>query len=125
MAPARESSQERRRKNDFASAVRIPDYYADAPQAWVCSINVATFAFSRIMKPLTKFYWALSKLLSTLVDIISPLCDDPSTADDPYAELQHIVLRSEGLSNHQRTVKWLDHPSLRGEQAIGPDGPAQ
>jgi hypothetical protein len=78
--------------------------YADAPQACFRIIN-ATFAVSRVRKPLTKFYWALSKLPATLVDTIGPLCDDPSTAEDPYAELQRIVLRPYGLSDRQRTVK--------------------
>ncbi len=61
MTPSRELSQEHRRENDFAGTDHIPDYYADALQAWFRSIN-ATFAVSRVMKPLTKFHWALSKL---------------------------------------------------------------
>jgi hypothetical protein len=39
-----------------------------------------------------------------LVDTIGLLCDDPSAS----AELQRKVLPSYGLSDHQRTVKWLD-----------------
>ncbi len=74
-----------------AAAVRIPNYYIDAPQAWFHSIN-ATFTVSRIKKPLTKFYWALSKQLSTLVDNIGTLCDHASTATNPYTKLQRIVL---------------------------------
>jgi hypothetical protein len=111
MTPLRELSQERRHESDFAGTVGIPDYYADALQAWFHSIN-ATFAISRVMKPLTKFHWVLSKLPSTLVDTIGPLCHNPSVVDDPYAKLQRIVLHSYGLSEHQRIIKWLDHPSL-------------
>jgi hypothetical protein len=73
----------------FAGAVHIPDYYTEAPQAWFRSIN-ATFAVSCIKKPFTKFYWALSKLPSSLVNTICSLCDDASTAADPYAKLQRI-----------------------------------
>jgi hypothetical protein len=73
-----------------------------------------SIAVSRVTKSLTKFYWALSKLPSTLVNTIGPHSDDPSDSADPDAELQHIVLRSYGLSNHQRMVKWLEHPGLGG-----------
>jgi hypothetical protein len=64
--------------NDFAGTVRIPDYYS------------ATFAISPVTKPLTKLNWALSKLPSTLLDTIGPLCDDPSIVDSLYVELQSI-----------------------------------
>jgi hypothetical protein len=101
---------QRHREDDFAGAVCIPDYYTDAPQAWFRSINT-TFAVSHVTKPLTKFYWTLSKLLLTLVDTIGPLFDDASTTANPYTELHCIVLFSHGLSDHQRTVKWLDHPA--------------
>jgi hypothetical protein len=105
------SLKERRRENDFAGTVCIPDYYADALQAWFHSIN-ATCAVSRVMKPLTKFHWALSKLPTTLVDTIGLLCHNHSIIDDPYTELQHIVLHSYSLSEHQRIIKCLDHPGL-------------
>jgi hypothetical protein len=91
------------------------------------SINT-TFAVSRVTKPLTKFYWALSKLPSTWVDIdtIGPLCDNPSATDDPYAELQHIVLRSYGLMQRPPEDRQMDgQPRPWGEQAIGPDGQTQ
>jgi hypothetical protein len=58
--------------------VRLPDYYADSPQAWFCSID-ATFAASRVTKSLTKFDWALSKLPFSLIDSISLLCKRPAT----------------------------------------------
>jgi hypothetical protein len=90
-------SQEHRCKNDFAGTVCIPASYGKAPQAWFRSINV-TFAVSRVTMPLTKFHWGLSKLPATLVDTIGPLCHNPSIVDYPYAELQHIVLHTQGLS---------------------------
>jgi hypothetical protein len=111
MAPSRELSQERCCENDFTGTVRIPDYYADALQAWFRSIN-ATFAVSRVMKPLTEFHWALSKLQATLVDTIGPLCHNLSIVNDPYDELQRTLLGSYGLSEQQRIIKWLDHPGL-------------
>jgi hypothetical protein len=94
---------------EYASPVRLPDYYADSPQAWFCSID-ATFAASSITKKLTKFNWALTKLPFSLIDSIGPLCKRPATYLDPYQELQGILLRSYGLSTSQRTGKWLDHP---------------
>jgi hypothetical protein len=94
---------------EYAASVRLPDYYADYPQAWFCNID-ATFAASRITKSLTKFNWALSKLPLSLIDSIGPLCKRPATYRDPYQELQDILLSSYGLSASQRTGKWLDHP---------------
>ncbi len=88
--------------------VRLPDYYADSPQAWFCSID-ETFATSKVTKSLTKFDWALSKLPFSLIDSISLLCKRPATYADPYQELQDILLCSCGLSISQRTSKWLDH----------------
>ncbi len=32
--------------------------------------------------------------------------------EDTYKELQSIVLRSYSLSEHQKIIKWLDHPGL-------------
>jgi hypothetical protein len=59
----------------------LPDYYADLPQAWLCSIDAA-FAASKVTSSFTKFNWALSKLPFSLIDSISPLC--PSSYRDPY-----------------------------------------
>ncbi len=78
---------------------------------WFRSIN-STFAVSHVTKPITKFHWALSKLPTTLVDTIGPLCDDPGSVEDLYKKLQRIVLHSYDLSEHQKIVKWLDHPGL-------------
>ncbi len=57
-----------------AAPVRLPDFYADSPQpqAWFFSIN-AMFAASKITASLTKFNFALSKLLFSLIDTIGPL----------------------------------------------------
>jgi len=96
---------------EFAGPVRLPDHYADSPQAWFCSIN-ATFAASWFTRSLTKFPWALSKLPFTLIESIGPLCKNPSANADPYQELQDILLRSYSLSASQRTGKWLGHPGL-------------
>jgi hypothetical protein len=84
---------------EFASAVRLPDYYADSPQAWFCSID-ATFAASRVTRSITKFH------------SIGPLCRNPTAYADPYQELLDILLRSYGLSASQRTAKWFDQPGL-------------
>jgi hypothetical protein len=86
----------------FAGPVRLPDHYADSPQAWFCSID-ATFAASWLTRSLTKFHWALSKLPFTLIDSIGLLCRNPSAYADLYQELQDILLRSCGLSTSQRT----------------------
>jgi hypothetical protein len=93
---------------EYVASVRLPDYYADSPQAWFCSID-ATFAASRVRKLLTKFNWALSKLPFSLIISIGPLCKRPVSYPDPYQELQDILLRSCGLSASLRTGKWLDH----------------
>jgi hypothetical protein len=94
---------------DYDAAVRLPDYYADLPQAWFCSID-ATFAASRVRKSLTKFNWVLSKLPFSLIDSIGLLCKNPASYVDLYKELQDILLCSYGLSASQRMSKWLDHP---------------
>ncbi len=91
-----------------AAAVRLPDYYANSPQAWFCCID-AMFAASKITASLTKFNWALSKLPFSLIDSIGPLCKRLSTYRNPYLELQDILLCSYGLSDVQRTGKWLDY----------------
>ncbi len=91
-----------------AAAVRLPDYYADSPQAWFCCID-AMFAASKITASLTKFNWALSKHPFSLIDSIGPLCKRPSTYRDPYQELQDILLHSYCLIATRRTGKWLDY----------------
>jgi hypothetical protein len=88
---------------EFAGPVRLPDHYADSPQAWFCSID-ATFAASWFTRSLTKFHWALSKLPFTLTDSISPICEKPSAYANPYQE--------PGVRASQGTGKRLDHPGL-------------
>jgi hypothetical protein len=102
---------------EFAGPVRLPDHYADSPQAWFCSID-ATFAASWFTRSLTKFHWALSKLPFTLTDSISPICKKPSAYADPHQELQDILLRSYGVRASQRTGKWLDHPGLGNNKPL-------
>jgi hypothetical protein len=97
-----QSSPTPRENAAAASHVRLPEFYADSPQAWFFCID-AMFAASRITASLTKFNYALSKLPFSL-------CRDPSAYRDPYRELQDILLRSYGLSAAQRTGKWLDYP---------------
>jgi hypothetical protein len=82
---------------DYTPSVRLPDHYADSPQAWFCS-SYATFAASKVTSLLTKFNWVLSKLPFSLMDSIVPLCKRPSSYPDPYQELQDIMLRSYSLS---------------------------
>jgi hypothetical protein len=96
MAASREALQEPR---EIAAVIRLPDYYADAPQAWFCQIN-STFAASPVQWPLTKLHWAVSKLPSTMVVVLGTLCNNPTAVADPYAEqeLQAIFLRSYDLS---------------------------
>jgi hypothetical protein len=64
----------------------------DAPWFYTLHSINATFAVNHVTKPLTKFYCAVSKLLSTLVNTIRPLCDNPDAVVDPYTELQAIML---------------------------------
>jgi hypothetical protein len=66
-----------------ATSVRLPDFYADSPQAWFFCID-AMFATSMITASLTKFNWAVSKLPFLLIDSIGPLCKHPSSYRDPY-----------------------------------------
>ncbi len=53
----------------------------------------------------------------TLVDTIIPLWDDPGSVEDPWKELQRIVLCSYSLSEHQKIIKWLDHPGLGADKS--------
>ena len=64
------------------------------------------------------------------MDTIGHLCDDPSAFQDPYQELQTILLESYGLSAAQKTTHLLDHlgqgsnkPSVLMDQllALKPD----
>ena len=95
----------------YAATARLADYCAESPQAWFRSIN-STFAMHNIMRTKSKFHMAVSKLPISLMDTIDHLCDDPTAVDDPYQELQDILIRSYGLSAAQKTARLLDHPGL-------------
>jgi hypothetical protein len=92
-----------------ADAIRLPDFYADSPQAWLDCLD-AMFATANITQRITKFHWALAKLPFSLIATIRPLSRDPTAVSDPYKELQELLLCSYGLSAEQMTSKWLDYP---------------
>jgi hypothetical protein len=52
----------------------------------------------------------MSKLPFLLIPNVRPLSRDPTAVTDPYKELKELLLRSYGLSDEQRTSKWLDYP---------------
>jgi hypothetical protein len=104
MAPQNQQQQE-----PAAAAIRLPDFYADSPQSWFDCID-AMLAAAKITQPLTKFHWALAKLLFSLIATVRPLSRDPTAVGDSYKELQELLLRSYGLSAAQMTSRWLDYP---------------
>jgi hypothetical protein len=91
------------------AAIRLPDFYANSPQSWFDCLD-STFATDNITQSITKFHWALAKLLFSLIATVRPLSRNPNTVSDPYKELQELLLRSYGLSAEQVTNKWLDYP---------------
>ena len=105
------SQQEQPEPPATAAAVRLADYCADLPQAWFRSIN-STFAMHNVTRSKTKFHMAVSKLPISIMDTSGHLCDDPAAVEDPYVELQDILVRSYGLSAAQKTARLLDHPGL-------------
>ena len=50
----------------------------------------------------------MSKLPFSLTPAVRPLSRDPTAVADPYRELKELLLRSYGLTDKQRTSKWLD-----------------
>jgi hypothetical protein len=68
------------------------------------------FATANITQSITKFHWALAKLPFSLIATVRPLSRDNTAVNDPYKELQKLLLRSYGLSAKQMTSKWLDYP---------------
>jgi hypothetical protein len=68
------------------------------------------FATANITQSITKFHWTLAKLPFSLIATVRPLSRDPTAVNDPYKELQELLLRSYGLSAEQMTSKWLDYP---------------
>jgi hypothetical protein len=69
----------------------------------------------KLYQSITKFHWAMSKLPFSLIPTVRPLSRDPTAIADPYRELKELLLRSYGLSDEQRTSKWLDYPMCSGE----------
>jgi hypothetical protein len=92
-----------------AATIRLPDFYADWPQAWFDCLD-AMFATANITQPITRFHWTLAKLPFSLIATVRPLSRDPTAVSDPYKELQELLLCSYGLSAEQMTSKWLDYP---------------
>jgi hypothetical protein len=92
-----------------AAAVHLPDFRADSPQCWFDCLD-STFATANITQSITKFHWAMSKLPFSLTLTVRPLSRDPTAVADPYRELKELLLQSYGLTDEQRTSKWLDYP---------------
>jgi hypothetical protein len=101
MAPQNQQQQ-------AGAAIRLPDFYADSPQAWFDCLN-AMFATANITQPITEFHWALAKLPFSLIATVRLLSRDPTAVSDPYKELQELLLWSYDLSAEQMTSKWLDY----------------
>jgi hypothetical protein len=57
----------------------------------------------------------MSKLPFSLTPTVRPLTRDPTAVADPYRELKELLLRSYGLTDEQRTSKWLDYPMCSGD----------
>jgi hypothetical protein len=92
-----------------AAAIRLPEFYADSLQSSFDCLD-STFATANNTQSITKFHWAVSKLLFSLIDTVRPLSRDPTAVSNPYKELQELLLRSYGLNDEQMTNKWLDYP---------------
>jgi hypothetical protein len=45
-----------------------------------------------------------------LTPTIQPLADDPTAVADPYGRLKELLLESYGMTEEQRTSRWLDYP---------------
>ena len=92
-----------------AAAVRLPDFHADSPQCWFDCLD-STFATANITQSITKFHWAVSKLPFSLTPTIRPLTHNPTAVAGPSKELKELLLQSYGMTDEQRTNKWLDYP---------------
>jgi hypothetical protein len=97
-----------------AAAICLPDFHADSPQCWFDCLD-STFAMANIIQSITKFHWAMSKLPFSLTPTVRPLSRDPTAVADPYKELKELLLQSYGLTDEQRTSKWLDYPMCSGD----------
>ena len=92
-----------------AAAIRLPEFYADSLQSSFDCLD-STFATANNTQSITKFHWAVSKLLFSLIATVRPLSRNATAVSDPYKELQELLLRSYDLSAEQMTNKWLDYP---------------
>jgi hypothetical protein len=97
-----------------AAAVRLPDFHADSPQCWFTNLD-SQFATANITQSITKFHWAVAKLPFSLTPTIQPLAQDPTAVADPYGRLKELLLESYGMTEEQRTSKWLDYPMCSSE----------
>ncbi len=97
-----------------AAAVHLPDFHADSPQSWFTNLD-SQFATANITQSIIKFHWAVAKLPFSLNPTIQPLADDPKAVADPYGKLKELLLESYGLTEEQRTSKWLDYPMCGSE----------
>jgi hypothetical protein len=114
--PSPNSPPSREHTAPAATHVRLPEFYADSPQAWFFCID-ALFVAGRITASLTQFNYTLSKLPFSLINTIGLLCRDPSSYCNPYRELQDILLRSYGLSvTKGRVDGWI----IWGAATTGP-----
>jgi len=73
------------------------------------------FATANITQSITKFHWAVAKLPFSLTPTIHPLARDPTAVADPYGRLKELLLESYGMTDEQRTSKWLDYPMCGSE----------
>jgi hypothetical protein len=51
----------------------------------------------------------------SLTPTIHPLARDPTAVADPYGRLKELLLESYGMTDKQRTSKWLDYPLCGSE----------
>jgi hypothetical protein len=70
---------------------------------------------ANITLSITKFHWAVAKLPFSLTLTIRPLTRDPTAVADPYKKLKDLLLESYGMTDEQRTNKWLDYPMCGSE----------
>ncbi|MFN9910207.1 MAG: hypothetical protein ACK56F_29535, partial [bacterium] len=90
-----------------AAAVHLPDFHADSPQSWFTTLD-SQFANAGITQSLAKFHRAVAKLPFSVNPTIQPLADDPTAVADPYGALKELLLESYGLTEEQKTSRWLD-----------------
>jgi hypothetical protein len=114
MAPNIQQQQAAAAAAAAIAAVRLPDFHAASPQCWFDCLD-STFATANITQSITKFHWAMSKLPFSLTPTVRQLSGDPTAVADPYRELKELLLQSYGLTDEQRTSKWLDYPMCSGD----------